>query len=256
MGAGGCVVPPPGYIRKVWEVCQANDIAYVSDEVCTTTHILITIVSRFPHVCSHFSQTILTSISTVTQVVTGYGRLGAWFASEDVFGIQPDIITFAKGITSGYQPLGGVIISDRLLDSVSGDGNAGAKWQVGYTYSGHPCACAAGIANMELMEETEILSHVQDIGPAFQAALKTLEELPLCLETRGIMLMAGIELVDHTKGDATNIEMEKVNTEQCRRLSDKCLDDGLVLRMQRNRAVLVSPLRSLQLLVLCCIDPL
>ena len=75
-----------------------------------------------------------------------------------------DIITFAKGITSGYQPLGGCIISDRLLESVSGDENEGSKWQVGYTYSGHPCACAAGIANLELMEESNILEHVQGEG--------------------------------------------------------------------------------------------
>ena len=73
---------------------------------------------------------------------------------------------------SRYQPLGGVLISDRLLADVSGDDNAGAKWQVGYTYSGHPCACAAGIANLELMEETEILSHVQEVGPAFQVSFQ------------------------------------------------------------------------------------
>ena len=203
MGAGGCVVPPPGYIRRMWEVLQKNDIAYISDEV-----------------------------------VTGYGRLGAWFASEDVFGIQPDIITFAKGITSGYQPLGGCIISDRLLESVSGADKENAAWRVGYTYSGHPVACAAGIANLELMEETNILEHVQDVGTAFQSGLKTLEALPLCRETRGLGLMAGIELVDHTGGDAEKEAEEEANKEQCKRLSAKCLDAGVILRMQRNRAVL------------------
>jgi adenosylmethionine-8-amino-7-oxononanoate aminotransferase len=132
------------------------------------------------------------------------------------------------------------IISDRLLKDVSGPTHKDSKWQVGYTYSGHPVCCAAGVANIELMEESDILRHVQAVGPRFQAGLKTLEALPLVHETRGIMLMAGIQLVDHTKGDKKNKEAEDLNTEQCTRISDKTLAANILVRMQRNRAV-ISP---------------
>eukprot|EP01050_Picozoa_sp_SAG11_P021246 SAG11_NODE_3741_length_2255_cov_2.047310_1_plen_505_part_00 len=204
MGAGGCIVPPPGYLPAMAEICAANDIVYISDEV-----------------------------------VTGFGRLGAWFASEDVFGVQPDIITFAKGVTSGYQPLGGVLISDRLLKDVAG---AGGRWQVGYTYSGHPVCCAAGIANMDLMASTGILVHVQAVGPQLQQGLKKLEALPLCHETRGMGLMAGVELIDWAKGapKASAKEAEALNTEQCKRISEKTMAGGVLVRMMRNRAV-ISP---------------
>eukprot|EP01051_Picozoa_sp_SAG22_P000668 SAG22_NODE_19_length_32182_cov_39.206963_25_plen_504_part_00 len=204
MGAGGCIVPPPGYLQAMAEVCAAKDIVYISDEV-----------------------------------VTGFGRLGAWFASADAFGVQPDILTFAKGITSGYQPLGGVLISDRLLKDVA---RAGGRWQVGYTYSGHPTCCAAGIANMDLMESSGIMEHVQAVGPQLQQGLKKLEGLPLCHETRGMGLMAGIELVDWAKRvpKAKAREAEALSTEQCRRISEKSIAGGVLVRMMRNRAV-ISP---------------
>ena len=106
MGAGGVIVAPPGYLRRCQQTCTANDIVFIADEV-----------------------------------VTAFGRLGHFFASGDVFGVEPDIICFAKGVTSGYQPLGGLMISDRLLEALDTEG---AKFTTGFTYSGHPVACAAG----------------------------------------------------------------------------------------------------------------
>ena len=100
MGAGGVIVAPPGYLRRCQQICTANDIAFIADEV-----------------------------------VTAFGRLGHYFASADVFGMEPDIICFAKGVTSGYQPLGGLLISDRFLEALDAQGG---MFNTGFTYSGHP----------------------------------------------------------------------------------------------------------------------
>jgi len=107
MGSGGVIVPPEGYNRRMWETCQKYDILYVSDEV-----------------------------------VTAFGRMGHWFASKDVFDIQPEIITSAKGLTFGYQPLGATIFSDKIFD-VLDENDQGRCFTQGYTYSGHPVGCAA-----------------------------------------------------------------------------------------------------------------
>jgi len=124
MGAGGVIVAPDGYNRRMWEICQKYDILYVSDEV-----------------------------------VTAFGRLGHWFSSKDEFGIQPDIIICAKGITSGYQPLGAVIFSDRISDVLSEKGD-GRYFAHGFTYSGHPVACAAALKNIEIMERENLFDNV------------------------------------------------------------------------------------------------
>lgn len=159
MGAGGVIVPPGNYIRQMWEVCQKHDILYVSDEV-----------------------------------VTAFGRLGHWFASKDVFDIEPDIITCAKGLTSGYQPLGATIFSDRIYD-VIGEKGHDRCFAHGFTYSGHPVACAAALKNLEIMEREDLLSHVSEIGPYFNEQLKTLLDLPIVGDVRGHQLMQCVEFV-------------------------------------------------------------
>jgi adenosylmethionine-8-amino-7-oxononanoate aminotransferase len=159
MGSGGVIVPPADYLQRIWQLCRDHDILYVSDEV-----------------------------------VTGFGRLGQWFASERVFGIQPDIIISAKGLTSGYLPLGAMLFSDRIFDAISDRGH-GRYFAVGYTYSGHPVCCAAALKNIEIMERENLLQHVRDVGPYFIEQLHTLHDLPMVGDVRGSHLMACVEFV-------------------------------------------------------------
>ncbi|WNC72076.1 aminotransferase [Thalassotalea psychrophila] len=159
MGAGGVIIPPVGYHKKTWEICKKHDVLYVSDEV-----------------------------------VTGFGRLGHWFASEDVFDIQPDIIISAKGLTSGYLPLGATIFSDQIWDEISEDGH-GRCFAHGFTYSGHPVACAAALKNIEIMEREQLLENVTTLAPYFKAKLETLSDLPIVGDIRGHGFMWCVEFV-------------------------------------------------------------
>ncbi|SNY94119.1 Adenosylmethionine-8-amino-7-oxononanoate aminotransferase [Cohaesibacter sp. ES.047] len=163
MGAGGVIVAPEGYHARMAAVCSAYDIKYISDEV-----------------------------------VTAWGRLGHFFASKDLFGIEPDIITTAKGLTSGYQPLSATIISDEIHDVISGPGGT---FLHGMTYSGHPAATAAGLANIALMEAEKLPEQVRTTGKSFENALKALCDLDIVGEVRGSHFMIGIEFV---KDKATN----------------------------------------------------
>lgn len=165
MGAGGVIAAPAGYHKRMREITAEHDIAYVADEV-----------------------------------VTAWGRLGHMFASRDVFDYTPDIITTAKGMTSGYQPLSATIISDEIYEVISGpDGN----FMHGFTYSGHPAACAAGLANIEILEREQIPQKVQTTGKLFENALRGLTDLDLVGEVRGSHFMIGIEFV---KNKATREE--------------------------------------------------
>lgn len=190
MGAGGVIVPPKGYHKRSLDLCHQHDILYVSDEV-----------------------------------VTAFGRLGHFFASEAVFGIVPDMIVTAKGLTSGYQPLGAVIFSDRVYDAMSTEDPDG--WFTnGYTYSGHPVACAAALANIAIMEREDLNGHVQKMGPYLEEQLNTLLELPIVGNVRGHKFMMCVENVmdkasrDHFP-DEVNIG---------KRISDHCERLGLIVR--------------------------
>ena len=160
LASGGVVVPAPGYHKRTWEICRANDILYISDEV-----------------------------------VTGFGRLGHWFASEKVFGIQPDMITCAKGLTSGYLPLGACIISDRVMEQMSDLGKP-SSYTNGYTYSAHPVCCAAALKNIEIIERENLTENAALVGAYLQDQLKKrLGHFQTVGEIRGVGLMVGIELV-------------------------------------------------------------
>tara|TARA_B110000503_G_scaffold78058_1_gene120101 strand:+ start:2395 stop:3810 length:1416 start_codon:yes stop_codon:yes gene_type:complete len=160
LGAGGVVVPPNGYHRRVWEICKKYDVLYVADEV-----------------------------------VTAFGRVGHWFASEDLFGVQPDIITTAKGITSGYIPLGAMMYSDEIHEVISEEGH-GRCFSVGYTYSSHPVACAAALKNIEIIENEKLFDNVNDVGSYFENRLKSeLIDLPLVGDVRGVKMMMCVEFV-------------------------------------------------------------
>lgn len=157
MGAGGVLVAPTGYHKRMRDITAEHDIKYIADEV-----------------------------------VTAFGRLGHMFASEDVYGMQPDIINTAKGLTSGYQPLSATIISDEIYDVISGKD---AVFLHGMTYSGHPAAAAAGLANINLMEREKIPQNVQITGKIFEKTLRDLGDLEIVGDVRGSHFMMGIEFV-------------------------------------------------------------
>jgi putrescine---pyruvate transaminase len=160
-GAGGVVVPPPGYLAKLREICRQNEILFVADEV-----------------------------------ITGFGRLGAYFAS-DLWNLDPDLITMAKGITSGYVPLGATMVKDEIGETLA----QGGYLAHGFTYTGHPVACAAALANLDIMAREKLPERVaSDVGPRFQAALAKLGEHPAVASTRGTALIGAAELRRPSQG--------------------------------------------------------
>ena len=201
LASGGVIVPPAGYHKACKDVCEDFDVVYISDEV-----------------------------------VTGFGRLGHWFASEKVFGITPDIITSAKGLTSGYAPLGACLISDRLLDGL---GEAGQAFKNGFTYSGHPVSCAAALKNIEIFERDELLAHVREIAPAFQAKLQDLLGHPLVCDARGAGLVGCLEL----SADGERTPETLARDYELGALVDRfCQKRGLMVRPIINLAVMSPPL--------------
>ena len=156
--SGGLLVPPDDYLRRMHKVCQANDILFVADEV-----------------------------------VTAFGRLGHWFASEDVYGVKPDIICTAKGLSSGYQPIGAVIFSDEIWQAMAAESS---RWYTsGFTYSGHPVACAAALKNIEIIEREGLLERSRRMAPILADRLGELGNLPLVGNVRSAGLMACVESV-------------------------------------------------------------
>jgi adenosylmethionine-8-amino-7-oxononanoate aminotransferase len=196
MGAGGVIPAPSGYHVRARQICDDYDIKYVADEV-----------------------------------VTAFGRLGHFFASQDVFGMVPDIITTAKGLTSGYQPLSATIISDEIYEVISGPGE---KFLHGMTYSGHPAAAAAGLANIALMEAEKIPERVRETGKRFETLLRGLTDLDIVGEVRGSHFMMGIEFVrdKRTKAsfsDEAAIGMKAAAAAQKRGLIARPLGNVLIL---------------------------
>ncbi len=156
-GAGGVIIPPDSYWPEVQRICDKYGILLISDEV-----------------------------------ITGFGRLGEWFGA-DYYGTKPDFMPFAKGVTSGYLPLGGVYISDRVADVII---DKAGEFAHGYTYSGHPAACAVAIANLKLIQRENLVERIKtDIGPYLQNRWAELAEHPLVGETRMVGLMGAFEIV-------------------------------------------------------------
>jgi adenosylmethionine-8-amino-7-oxononanoate aminotransferase len=139
-GAGGVIIPPPAYLRGLRELCDRHDILFIADEV-----------------------------------ITGFGRTGRWFGLEH-FDLQPDILSFAKGVTSGYVQLGGIIISKRIQDVLAAQ-PVGTKWMHAYTYSAHPTACAVGLANIDLIEREGMVQNAARMGERLAAGLRGLADL-------------------------------------------------------------------------------
>ena len=188
--SGGCFPPPPGYFQRVREICDRYDVLLVSDEV-----------------------------------ICAYGRLGYLFGSER-YGYQPDIITSAKGLTSGYAPMGAMIASDRLMQPfLEGDNT----FLHGYTFGGHPVAAAVALANLDAFDNEGILEHVRDNEDAFRSTLEKLLDLPIVGDVRGDGYFYGIELV---KDKATKETFDDDEAERLLRgfLSKALYDGGLYCR--------------------------
>ena len=203
MGAGGVIVPPPGYHLRTQEVCRRYGVLYVSDEV-----------------------------------VTGFGRLGRMFASEPLFDLEPDVITCAKGLTSGYIPLGASIFSDEIYEVIRKSEPGLDSFNHGFTYSGHPVCCAVALKNIEIIERERICEHVQEIGPYFEKRLARLDTLPLVGEVRGSHFMLCVENVanKHTK------ELLPDEIEIGKRISNHCERRGLIVRPMGHLNVISPPL--------------
>ncbi|QYB02788.1 aspartate aminotransferase family protein [Rhodococcus sp. USK10] len=171
--AGGCFPPPPGYFERVRQICDDYDVLLVSDEV-----------------------------------ICAFGRIGSMFACED-FGYVPDIITCAKGLTSGYSPIGAMIASDRLFAPFA-DGTS--MFAHGYTFGGHPVSAAVALANLDLFEREGLNAHVAEQAPAFRATLDKLTDLPMVGDVRGEGFFYGIELVKDktTKESFSDEEAERI----------------------------------------------
>ena len=162
-GAAGVIVPPRDYWPRVRDICSKYDVLLIADEV-----------------------------------ITGFGRIGHWFGLSE-WNVVPDIITFAKGITSGYMPLGGIIISDEIHEAIQ-TAPIDRRWNHSFTYSGHPVCCAVGLKNLEIIEREGLIKHAQTMGERLHAGLSTLAGLEHVGDIRGIGLMAAVELVeDRTK---------------------------------------------------------
>jgi len=198
-GAGGVIMPPASYWPEVQRICDEYGILLISDEV-----------------------------------ITGFGRLGEWFGA-DYYGIRPDFMPFAKGVTSGYLPLGGVFISDRVADVLI---DKGGEFFHGYTYSGHPAACAVALANVRLLQREGLVERVKDdIGPYLQKGWQSLAEHPLVGEARMVGLMGALELVKSKRPVERFDEKQGVGT-ICR---DALIDNGLVLRAVGDTIVCAPP---------------
>ena len=188
--AGGCFPPPPGYFARVREICDRHGVLLVSDEV-----------------------------------ICAFGRLGDWFGALR-YEYQPDIITVAKGLTSGYAPLGAMIASDRLMEPFLGPG---ASFLHGFTFAGHPVSCAVALANLDVFEGEQILQHVRTMEPAFREALDGLMDLPIVGNVRGAGFFYGIELV---KDKETRLSFDDDESERLLRgfLSGALFEAGLICR--------------------------
>jgi adenosylmethionine-8-amino-7-oxononanoate aminotransferase len=188
--AGGCFPPPPGYFARVREICDQYDVLLVSDEV-----------------------------------ICAFGRLGHMFGAER-YGYQPDIITCAKGITSGYSPLGAMIATDRLMEPYL---HGNTSFPHGYTFGGHPVSAAVALANLDIFEREGINEHVRNKEGQFRATLEKLLDLPMVGDVRGDGFFYGIELV---KDKATKETFDDEESERLLRgfLSKALFDAGLYCR--------------------------
>jgi putrescine aminotransferase len=200
-GAGGLIFPPASYWPEVQRICAKYDVLLHIDEV-----------------------------------ITGFGRTGEWFGSQ-IYGIEPDIITMAKGLSSGYQPISAISLGERMARTIL---SSNEELVHGYTYSGHPVASAVALKNLEVLEKQQLPARVKEsIGPYLRRRLhETFDDHPLVGEVRGIGLLAAIELVPSKPERSFFPEVGRVGA-QCR---NYCFNGGLISRAIRDTMVLSPPL--------------
>ena len=196
IGAGGVLLPPDGYLEEVRRICRARDVLFVADEV-----------------------------------ITGFGRLGEWFGSAR-FDLDPDIVTVAKGLTSGYVPLGAVLVGARVAEPFWSEGSI-QVFRHGYTYSGHPTACAVGLANLDVIAREGLVERVRALEPFVERAMKPLADHPLVGEVRaGLGLLAAVEVTGDVRADRPDVIAAVVREARAR---------GVLTRGLQGRALQFSP---------------
>jgi len=199
-GAGGVIVPPESYWPEVRRICNERDILLIMDEV-----------------------------------ICGFGRTGRWFGCE-TYGLEPDLITFAKAVTNGYIPLGGVLVGDKLANVLL---SGGGEFAHGMTYSGHPVACAAALETLRIYRETGIIERAaEEISPYFLTRLRELTDHPVVGEVRALGMFAGVELV-RDKASRERLAPESAGAVFCR---DRANANGLMVRQTGNAMIMAPPL--------------
>jgi putrescine aminotransferase len=199
-GAGGVIIPPDSYWPEIQRICDERDILLIADEV-----------------------------------ICGFGRTGKWFGCE-TYDFKPDLMTFAKAVTNGYFPLGGVMVGDKIADVLlSHEG----EFAHGLTYSGHPAACAAGLATLKILREDKIIeTAASTVGPHFQQRLQQLSDHPIVGEVRGSGMFAAIELVSD-KGSRERLAPESEGAVFCRNVA---VEHGLMVRQTGDAMITAPPL--------------
>jgi putrescine aminotransferase len=199
-GAGGVIIPPDTYWPEIQRICDEHGILLVADEV-----------------------------------ITGFGRLGEWFGSQH-YGIEPDLIIFAKAVNSGYLPLGGVLVGERVGECLVEEGG---EFFHGFTHSGNPVSCAVAIATLEVMRREGIVERVrEEIAPHFARVWQGLADHPLVGEARSVGMVGAIELVAD-KASRTRFPADRAIGETCR---DTAIEQGLVMRHVRDSLIVAPPL--------------
>ena len=197
-GSTGCLVPPKGYLERLREICDDHGILLIFDEV-----------------------------------ICGFGRMGTPFASQ-AFGVTPDIMTMAKALTNAAQPMGAVAVSDKVYDAIMDSSAEGAiEFFHGYTYSGHPAACAAGIATMNIFEKENLIERAAELSGYFLDQVFALSDIPLVTDIRGYGLFAGVDLEPMGNPGVRGMDFQK-----------RLFKNGLHIKMTGDAALLAPPLVS------------
>lgn len=199
-GAGGVIIPPDTYWPEIQRICNERDILLIADEV-----------------------------------ICGFGRTGQWFGSE-TYGIEPDLMTFAKAVTNGYMPLGGVMVGDKVADVLL---SGGGEFTHGLTYSGHPAACAAGLATLKILNDTNVIeTAATTVAPHFQTRLREFEDHPIVGQVRGRGMFAAIELVSD-KTTRERLASDSAGALYCRNSANA---NGLMVRQTGDAMITAPPL--------------